>query len=87
VLKITLHHALEETAIRLEGRLVESALPLFEQACRDADAVPQHLRFDLAGLRHVDEASAQAIAQWIRRGSSVSGASPFVHELLEEASR
>ncbi|MBL8897810.1 MAG: hypothetical protein JNM84_09285 [Planctomycetes bacterium] len=85
MLKITLVPGADECAIRLEGRFVSAAAPLLEESCRDAEQRSLRLHFELAGLRHLDPASAHVIAARLRVGATTSGASPFVREMLEEA--
>lgn len=69
-------------ALRLEGRLTRSEVPLV----RETLSPPPHgvSVIDLTHLAFVDEAGAAELLDLQRRGFQLRWGSPFVRQLLEE---
>ncbi len=68
-------------ALRLEGRLTRSEVPLVRETLSPPRGVAV---IDLTQLAFVDEAGAAELLDLQRRGFQLRWGSPFVRQLLEE---
>ena len=72
------------TTIRIEGKLTSAELPDLRGACESAGAP---LRLDLKDLKSVDSDGIRAILSLSESGVELHGASPYINQLLHEASQ
>ena len=76
------------TTLHLEGRVTEHEMEVLLQTCGECLREDRRLALDLAAVFFVDLAGVRAIRDLQARGAvlNFSGCSPFVTELLKEAS-
>jgi anti-anti-sigma regulatory factor len=76
------------TTLRLEGRVTEEEMELLLQTGSKCLLEDRRLTLDLAALFFVDLAGVRAIRDLQARGAALNftGCSPFISELLREAS-
>ena len=75
------------TTLRLEGRVTEANLSELERTQTECQQEGRRLVLDLAGVSFVDRVGVAALHRLRRDGIIFTGCSPFVSELLKEASR
>ena len=71
------------TTIRLEGELTVTGVDALRGAC---ESVNQPLRLDLSGLRSADPEGVRELQSLSDAGAELHGASPYISQLLLEAS-
>ena len=79
-LKITSEDKVENTVVRVEGRLEGEGVAELDSVCRDA---ARSLRLELGALLNVDEVGLGLLRALVASGATVTGASPYVRFLLE----
>ena len=72
----------DEVLIRVEGALDGEGAEALRRECRSA-AAPA--RLDLSGLRSADPDGIEALRSLAAEGAKLTGASPYIRDLLEEA--
>ncbi len=70
------------TIIRIEGQLTCSGVPNVRAACESAKP-PMYL--DLSGLRSADSDGIRALQSLSKAGAELTGAGPYINQLLLEA--
>ena len=73
----------DETIIRLEGRLSAKRIEDLKKAVQ---AEPGTVLLDLSDLRSADAEGVLALRSISAKGAKLIGASPFIRQLLDEAS-
>ena len=82
-LRIISENRVENTVVRVEGRLDGEGVAELDGICRDA-ALP--LRLELGALLNVDDLGLGLLRALVASGATVTGASPCVRFLLESES-
>ena len=72
------------TTIRIEGRLTSDDVPDVRAACESANPP---VRLEVSGLRSADGAAIRALQSLSEAGAELHGASPYIKQLLHEASQ
>ena len=70
------------TTIRIEGNLTSGSVPDVRAACESANPP---LRLDLSDLRSAGRDGIQALVELSEAGAQLRGASPYIFQLLQEA--
>lgn len=76
----------DATLLLIEGRLTRTELAELHSAFEACRGQGRRIVVDLAGVGFLDEPGAAALAAAARGQVDLVGASPFVKELLQEAS-
>ena len=72
------------TTVRIEGQLTSAGLP---DVRASLESVNRPLRLDLSGLRSADSDGIRALLSLAEAGAELQGASPYVNQLLLEATK
>ena len=71
------------TTIRIEGQMTSADVPDVRAACESARP---RLRLDLSGLKSADRDGMRELRSLSETGAELHGASPYIRQLLLEAS-
>ena len=81
--RITTTASAAKTTIRVEGRITIEAVP---ELRREFQLARGSVGLDLSGLTSADAAGVRELLELSAKGVRLSGASPYIRRLLEEAS-
>ena len=70
------------TTIRIEGQLTSAGVP---DVRASLESVSRPLQLDLSGLRSADRDGIRVLLSLAEAGAELQGASPYVNQLLLEA--
>lgn len=85
MLKITiLTQTQRETALRVEGRVIGTAVGLLERELARWSPTSEHLLLDLHGVHTIDRAGLDLLQRWSAQGLTWRNAGPYVQLLLEQ---
>jgi hypothetical protein len=72
------------TALKLEGKLLGAWVGELNRVCEKLCTSPGVLDLNLAAVTFIDPAGLELLRDLIRRGTTISGCSGFIEELLSE---
>jgi ABC-type transporter Mla MlaB component len=71
--------------LKLDGKLLGPWVRELSLACEALEAPPGRLRLDLAAVTFIDPAGLALLGDLVRRGTTISGCTGFVEDLLAVA--
>jgi ABC-type transporter Mla MlaB component len=71
-------------ALKLEGKLLGPWVIELSRACEELRVPPGVLCLNLSAVTFIDSAGLELLRDLIRRGTTISGCSGFIEELLSE---